>query len=60
MVSKALQRALNEIRASGAQGVPYESEIQDAKDGTVWHGKKLSGGDWELTKNSEDNYSCKC
>ncbi len=55
-----LQNALSELKSAGAQGLPSQSTVEAAKDGTSWNGKKSNGDPWNLTKNNENSYNCMC
>lgn len=55
-----LQKALSELKEVGAQGLPSSSEVEAAKDGSSWNGKKATGDDWSLIKNNENSYNCMC
>ncbi len=55
-----LQGALVELRQAGAQGLPSESAVEAAKDGTTWNGKKSNGDPWGLTKNNANSFNCMC
>jgi hypothetical protein len=55
-----LQKALEDLYNSGGQGIPNESTIEDAKDGTTWSGMKNDGSSWTLTKNSNTSFTVSC
>lgn len=55
-----LNKALAELSAAGAQGLPNKSTVETAKDGSSWTGKKSNGDMWELAKNSTNSYNCMC
>ncbi len=52
--------ALYELRSSGAVGVPSREEVEAAKDGTEWIGRKAAGDQWLLQKTSVKSYLCVC
>lgn len=55
-----LEKALDALTNSGAQGIPSESTIEVAKDGTTWNGTKNNGSPWSLTKNNETSFNVNC
>jgi hypothetical protein len=55
-----MNNALNALKRSGAVGLPSASDVENAKDGAQWSGKKGSGDAWSLTKNHTDSYNCEC
>lgn len=55
-----LESALSELTKSGAKGLPTQSVVDAAHDGTSWNGTKSNGAPWTLTKNNEDSYNCMC
>ncbi len=57
-VPTSLTNALNALKANGAQGLPSESEILEAPDGTNWTGDKNTPGEtWFLVKHNTDSYN---
>lgn len=59
-MNKALQNAMSELKNAGAKELPSSSQVDEAKNGSSWSGKKSNGDPWELKKNSEDSYNCMC
>lgn len=55
-----LQKALEALTNSGAQGVPNSTEVEKAKDGTTRNGNKKNGSPWSLTKNKSDSFTVNC
>lgn len=49
-MNSQLQKALSELKAAGAIGLPNSSSVDSAKDGTTWEGKKSNSDPWSLTK----------
>ena len=63
MANAHLQKAMAELRAADAQGLPSEAVVEAAilgKDVTRWTGKKGNGDQWELVKNTADSFNCMC
>ena len=59
-MNASLQKALAELIGAGATGLPSKEQVENAKDGTSWEGKKRDGSQWQLTKNNADSFNCMC
>ena len=55
-----MNNALNALKSAGAVGLPAASDVEHAKDGAQWSGRKGNGDTWSLTKNNTDSYNCEC
>lgn len=55
-----LQNVLIELKKSGALGLPRPSVVEAAKNLASWHGKKIDGNVWVLTKNNLNSYTNVC
>jgi hypothetical protein len=55
-----LQKALEALSNSGAQGIPSETTVENAQDGTIWNGTKTNNSPWSLTKNNETSFTVIC
>lgn len=56
-MNKHLAKALAELKALHAQGVPDADEIVKAEDGVSWSGKLQGGGAWKLIKHHPDSFT---
>jgi hypothetical protein len=56
-----LQETLKELEEANAVGLPKPADVEQAPNGTMWHGKKKNDDRaWYLTKNSDDSFTCEC
>ncbi len=51
-----LEKALNELKEAGADGIPTHEEVLNAMDDSEWAGAISDHGDWTLIKESENSY----
>ena len=52
------QNAVNDLKSHGkAKGLPSDSVVKNAPDGSSWKGKTDKGGVWSLTKHNETSYN---
>jgi hypothetical protein len=52
-MNSKLASAFVELKKSGAKNLPSASVVEGAANGFSW-----KGAGWELTKNSEESYTC--
>ncbi|EKD93757.1 MAG: hypothetical protein ACD_28C00063G0013 [uncultured bacterium] len=55
-----LNNALRELKSAGAQGLPSSESVEKATNGKKWSGKKANEEEWELVKNNNESYNCRC
>lgn len=52
-----LEKALQELKDIGAEGVPSPDEVMNAADASTWSGAAEGGGHWQLVKHHNDSYT---